>query len=225
MKITITKYCLIILFLIGIFTHCKNPPNDNGTQDTTLVSCQEDSLEAIFEYYDNPTTIKIAVNKYSYFGTNNLGKPSLFEKPIVQFCENLFIVNSNDIYDLDTSKTTVIKITKDTYYVILRITEFVLNDKYHVFKIYHCNSIIDYIVNDGYFEDIDNDGFVEIGGWEFLDSYNAAGDSSLYNPILIYEIGNDFILDSLASKTIIERKYHTFLGFNRKDTVLRVYDF
>jgi len=69
---------------------------------------------------------------------------------------------------------------------------------------------------------LDEDGIIEIGGYQLLEAYCYDCDSTYYETYLIYQLDNKLNLDSALSRELTIKRFSTFLGYEEIDTVLRV---
>ena len=71
--------------------------------------------------------------------------------------------------------------------------------------------------------DIDNDGFLEVGGIRMIEAACLDCDSSYYRPFQIWKLNEKFEFDTTLSKRFTIELYGTFLGFDYfGDTVLQI---
>jgi hypothetical protein len=133
--------------------------------------------------------------------------------------ERIFLINKSDI------KIITLKQNVD-YYLLLTMTDVVFEDNWLVLKIHNqkvesINSILKQILND-----IDNDGYYEIGGREPTDyacmDIEKDCDSLYYVPFEIFRLGKTFEYDSVLSKKLTIGLFGTYLDKYPNDTILQI---
>jgi pyoverdine/dityrosine biosynthesis protein Dit1 len=71
-------------------------------------------------------------------------------------------------------------------------------------------------------KDIDNDGFLEVGGLEVNDAYCLQCDSAYYNPYQIYKLSEKVEFDQSNSELLTKQLYGVYLGQKRLDSVVQI---
>ena len=134
---------------------------------------------------------------------------------------NFYLISLSDvkIIQLKNKKIAYILITKDC-------TPF--DDQWFILKVYNKQVKETYTVLNFILEDIDKDGFFEVGGIATMDTPCKGSldcDSDYYRPYRIYKLNETFEFDSILSKKFTINAFGTFLGFDYKDygdTVLKI---
>jgi hypothetical protein len=126
-------------------------------------------------------------------------------------------------YDLENERTKVIVLGQNHFYVSLKKPDPIESDKLLLLsildgKLYHSREVIS-----GILEDIDNDGFIEVGGAEIIEAYCMNCDSAYYNPRVIYKLKERIEFDQINSERLTKEVFGVYLGNSiRFDTVLRI---
>jgi hypothetical protein len=126
-------------------------------------------------------------------------------------------------YDLDNERTKVIGLGQNHFYVSLKKPDPIESDKLLLLsildgKLYDSREVIN-----GIFEDIDNDGFIEVGGAEIIEAYCIGCNSAYYNPRVIYKLKERVVFDQINSERLTKEVFGVYLGNSiRFDTVLKI---
>lgn len=130
--------------------------------------------------------------------------------------------NASRTFLISQSETKIISLKNNMNgYILLTRTDPPYLDKWFILRIYNKK-----VVQTGYaikeiLNDIDNDGYYEVGGRELTDAVCLDCDSLFYQPYKIYKLGKEFEFDEILSKELTIKLYGTYLGSNYKDTVLQ----
>ena len=136
----------------------------------------------------------------------------------------LYKDNGKSIYLINSSNVKIIQLAFQKIAYIL-ITEKMLpeEDQWVIFKVYNQQvELIYHWVYEDLLEDIDNDGFFEVGGRGLIESVCMGCDSCYYGPFEIYKLNETFEFDTVLSKKLTKELYGIFLEFDNYnyDTVL-----
>lgn len=179
---------------------------------------------------------KSETSNYSYKGTyiGMFGDDSVFVdsqpletdwsvNPIVYLGNNLvYKENDADIFfHITKTQSKIVALKNSTIgFILLTIVDPPDFDKWLVIKVKDRNFLKISRINKEIFNDIDNDGFYEIGGREIMETVCFDCDSMLYQPYNIYKLNEKFEFDSVLSKALTISLYSTYLGPEFVDTVL-----
>jgi hypothetical protein len=216
MKITLTINWLFVLMIICPFLvqSCKEGTMSKSSQNIEV---------------DKDTSI----HKGIYIGM--LGGDSVFINsepsdgdwrvhPTIYLNNKVIYKETNGSKDflISKSETKIVSLKNNIdEYILLTMVDPPFVDKWFILRVHNqkieqTGSAIKEIFND-----IDNDGYYEIGGRELTDAVCLDCDSILYQPYKIYKLGNELEFDSILSKNLTIKLYGTYLGPNYKDTVLQ----
>ena len=102
----------------------------------------------------------------------------------------------------------------ESFYLLMHVRDAPDSDKYNVFLFEG-----DVVKNVGssicdIFEDIDGDGFMEVGGAELIESpcFPPPCDSTYYNPVNIFKLSESYEFDTINSQKLTKEKYGIYLG-------------
>lgn len=128
--------------------------------------------------------------------------------------------NKEFLISQSQTKTILLKNNIDGY-ILITMVDPPFVDKWFILRVHNkkvekTGSAIKEVFND-----IDNDGYYEIGGRELTDAVCLDCDSILYQPYKIFKLGNELEFDSILSKNLTIKLYGTYLGPIYKDTVLQ----
>ena len=167
----------------------------------------------------NSDTIKLGIIKEDM--SSEFDNTDYHNNVIIRHGDRIVFSNtSGSHYDL--SSVHPIKFIKG-YLVLIRELNPIGNDWYNVIiideleKSKQPRKIIADIL-----DDIDNDGIIEAGGYRLIDAYCVDCDSAYYNPIELFELKMDMVLDSVLIKEISFKDYGCFLGFEPLGTVVPI---
>lgn len=126
-------------------------------------------------------------------------------------------------YDLGSERTKVIVLGQNHFYVSLEKPNPIESDKLILLSILDGKLFDSREVISGIFEDIDNDGFIEVGGSEMIEVPCKNCDSAYYNPRVIYKLKDKIEFDWVNSERLTKEEYGVYLGNSiRFDTILRI---
>lgn len=124
------------------------------------------------------------------------------------------------IYSLKNEDITLTNNVFDTKYLILKVIDVLFQDKFCIIGIDNSEVFVSFSLSD-YLGDIDNDGFVEIGGFGIIEGYCSDCDSGYYSPAKIYELNKTCRFDSTTSKKMTLERYDKFLGYDNEYTPVK----
>ena len=221
----------VFIFVSAIlFIACSN---NKKTTPTATVQLDKNDTTVFVEKVD--TNVLIEKGFFAgLIGNDSVfiqSEPSEFE----EWRDNVVIYLGNHVlykdmneewFSINQSDIKVIPLEHENIaYILLTMFDAPYEDKWLVLQIYNKQVKETYTVINGLLEDIDNDGFFEIGGGELTDCPCVVAlpcDSSYYSPYKIFKLNETFEFDSTLSKKLTFELYGTFLGFNYVDTVLYV---
>ena len=209
-----------ILILIVFFVSCSNH------KKTTIEENKEDTI-----------VLDTSECREWFMFAGLIGNDSVFTKSdTIEFDwqDNLVVYLGKEVlyrdtnrgfYKITPSNVKIIQLkSQKIAYILITKNDTPFDDKWFILKV--CNRQVKetYTVIKEILEDLDNDGFFEIGGIELIDAVCLDCDSSYYRPFEIYKLNEKFEFDSIASKDFTMKLYGTFLGFDNYnvDTVLKV---
>ena len=137
----------------------------------------------------------------------------------------IFKDTSTTFYNLNSKENQLVEVKNllNQFYILLDTSDPPEADKWVILKI-NDNKVVSYQkAIKQLLMDLDNDGFLEVGGFDVIDAYCLDCDSAYYNPAQIYKLGNEFKFDEVSSEIVTKQIYGVYLGNERKDTVLKVY--
>ena len=228
---------LIIFILVYIFLCCKNNKK-NDSNDSQKLEESAVVFDSIDEVMINEKNNSNLIDENRFFA-GLIGKDSIFieseeegyqewRKNIVVFIgknilymdmdDNLFYINNLDAKNISLK-------SQDMTYILLTLFDAPFADKWLILKVQNKRVTETYkVIKGNIFNDIDNDGFFEIGGRELSESpcNKIPCDSIYYVPFEIYKLNETLEFDSINSEKLTFMLYGTFLGFDNKDTVLYV---
>ena len=105
-------------------------------------------------------------------------------------------------------------------HLILKTFDPINNHPLAIISYINCKVLGVNYVGSSNFKDFDNDGFVEVGAKKYTEVYCEDCDITYYDPIIMYELGLVFQLDTVLSRTMTTDAYGVFLGYEVKDTIL-----
>lgn len=177
---------------------------NNRSEFSYVFSSYTDSLRVVF----NKTDI------VNYDGYSN--EDSLCTYPKIIFNQNqIFIDEDRYFYSFKSSNIFCVKdITGNLYIVLTREDTF--RDYYVIFDVK--GKMIEVpLGSQKYFEDVDDDGLIEVGGYIIPEGYCTNCDSAFYSPTILYELSPGMHLDSVATKKETLKRFKEFHGCKVKD--------
>ena len=199
-------YRLLLIFSISIITFfgCKNRSDLK----------KEGKIISLGNHNDKRISIEVSTKEGKYY---------LFPKVLIGD-QVVFTDTSPAYYNLQPGYIKLISLDndRDQYYILLDISDPILSDKWRILSIRFNRLIGQYSAIRGILSDIDGDGYIEVGGIEVSEGYCLNCDSDYYNPYHIYKLGRKFEFDQKSSEILTKQLYGTYLGNDRKDTLLRI---
>jgi hypothetical protein len=207
-------YLQVVAFGLGFIglqkcnTNKKDGPSiSNKTYDISKETAYRKFIEMI---EDDSVFIESPTEEDGYF---LYPKVSIADNVLFRDTSAIFYYLEKEIFSVEFDNTK---------YLIFSTANPPDNDEFLILAVRGKELVGAHNVPIGYLADIDGDGITEIGGFRLIEAYCIACDSGYYNPPIIYELGESFRQDPEATKTICEDIYGTFLGLEKRDTVLRV---
>jgi hypothetical protein len=214
-----------IFIIIVVFIFCSNREKttnkeeiEEKTRKTTVLDENESNMhfsikKGLFVGLIENDSVFIKSDTIEFNWQNNLiiylGNKVLYK----DMGKNFYLINLSDV------KIIQLKNQKIAYILVTKI-DMPSTDKWLVLKIYNNQVMETYTVIKQVLNDIDNDGFLEIGGRGFVESSCFDCDSSTYSAYNIFKLNKTFEFDSVLSRELTLKLYGTFLGFNYIDTIL-----
>jgi hypothetical protein len=138
---------------------------------------------------------------------------SVFYSPEIIIGKRIvFKLSNDDAYKITCSSIQVLNINTNNNYILLKDIDNLFGEKYKVIHI-RDGIVSTFTSFANILGDIDDDGFYEIGGFSDIEGYCRDCDSGYYSPVVIYKLGEKFVLDSIISKKLTLEKYEAFLGY------------
>ena len=188
---------------------------------------------------ENENTIVLGSNESEALFVGLLGNDSVFIKSdiierdlhsnIVVYLgkEVLYKDENRNFYLISLSGIKIIQLKNQKIaYILITKDDTPFDDKWFILKVYNGQVKETYTVLKEILEDVDNDGFFEVGGISTTESpcENYLCDSTYYTPYKIYKLNERFEFDTILSKKYTIEFYGTFLGFDNYnvDTILQL---
>lgn len=187
------------------------------------------SKNFIYKYFlrkENSKSIDFYIGNFNQdsvvikFVKSEQAETNYFNSPKISVGNHLLQGDFNYSNIIMDSKSTKLVSNNKMLYILLRQKDFIDNDNFIVFSIKGKTIIADKRALYSKVTDVDNDGFMEVGGIHIIEAPCIECDSTYYNPVEIFELGESFHFDSTASKLLTIKEYGIFLGFQPLDTVL-----
>ena len=196
---------LYINFVSILFLSCTGTMNNKNEGEKFIIGKINDN---------NPVSVIASVKEGSDFLYPNVFLGN----------EVVYTDSTPTLYNLKEGDNRVITLKKDVNhsYILLEIADPPLSDKWIVLSIVNNKLVAHYKVIKDIIEDIDNDGFLEVGGMEVNEAYCVDCDSAYYNPYQMYKLADKFEFDKIASERLTKQLYGVYLGKERVDTVLKI---
>ncbi len=210
---------LIYAFSIILFANsCQNQIIEKTHLIHGVSKIYEENNKLYFylgKYQDE--TLLIQVEKENLLLSDGFTKnDSVFMHPKVLYGDKIIYTDdTRKIYSLKKEDITLANDVYDTKYLILKEIDVLFQDKFCVIEINNNEVLVSFSLSD-YLEDIDNDGFVEIGGFGIIEGYCSDCDSGYYSPAKIYELNKTYRLDSTTSRKMTLERYDKFLGYDNE---------
>ncbi len=221
----IKKYniLLFILFLIIlnslIVTSCSSAKNESTNNDqevpfTSYTIKKDTSLVIMIGMLGNDT-LNVQINNSDIFQSDGFFKEdSLFILTKIYLNDSvIYLEDKFLLIEFKANSISYISIDELNGYILFHERDPLAKKKLCIFQVTD-NEITKRYALATFFGDIDNDGFVEVGGFPLIEGYCQSCDSAFYTPAFIYELNTEFFLDSNLSRIITETRYYEFLGFH-----------
>lgn len=197
---------LVVIFIICMYiTSCVSNNSNNSDEKKSVIGTANDLNVSVFAK-------KIDVDFYSYIN--------------IYWGDNLIFTDTvPSSYDLTGKRTKVIVIAQNHFYISLEKPDPIDSDKLLLLSVLNGKLYQRMEVINGIFEDIDNDGFIEVGGAEIIEAYCVDCDSAYYNPRIIYKLKERIEFDQINSERLSKEVFGVYLGSSvRFDTIFRIRD-
>lgn len=203
-----------ISILLCVLNHsCVDKNKSNTMLDfTPSIRSVEDKIQYSISIYNTDTLVLEVLVENWIIGDGFEHQDSVFMYPEV-YLGNRLIYSSTDrsIFHLKRNDIKTVNEGKNICYTLLRKSDIPYADKYLIIGVNE-EGVTSLIALSKYCEDIDNDGFIEVGGFSLIEGYYES-DSGYYSPARIYELSDSIVFDSITSKTLTLDRYEEFLGF------------
>ncbi|NCC99671.1 MAG: hypothetical protein EOL95_08245 [Bacteroidia bacterium] len=202
----ITSISIICVLVCMFFYNCNGSTNTNNNQNQNAYNGMYIGL----------------LGKDSVFINAKSLDDNTFINPIISLNNNLIYDSKENesIFLLDNKNVRIIPIHANVGYIMLTTKDSPFIDKWFVILVNNKKVIkMAYVIKE-FFNDIDNDGYYEIGGRELTDAVCLDCDSVLYQPFMMYKLDNHFEFDSILSRKMTKKTYGVYLGNHYVDTVL-----
>ena len=186
----LTHKSLIILLIFIINYACNNRDENNANLIAKLVGETSDNIPVYLEINTDDLK-KLSSGEQIYNGFK-----------IIKGDQTL-IIDSTSRLEFDKSKINWLEYEKVEYLILVNWDP--IDNSNHLIFQFKNDSVS--MFSEAYvhtFEDYDNDGIVEIGGYQYLEGYCADCDSMYYRPYHLFELTESIKYDSTASKKLTE---------------------
>jgi len=208
-KLFFTFICLSIIIGCGQKNRGNNAQNDttNIVQDdiieikSKIWVIEGDTLQMLFENIDSEEFYDDAIENINVY----------FKGKLIYNDSNCFSIAKDDIKFIKY---------KNTNYILMMKYDMPVENKWLIFEIKNQKVKIHKDIVRYIFDDIDNDGIIEVGGSGITEAICLYCDSAFYNPQRIYKLGNTLTFDSINSRKLTEEIYENFLGYEYLDSIV-----
>lgn len=193
---------LIIILIISYgFSGCVN--TNSGKEDRLMLGSF------------NGLDVYVVPEKYS---ANYYSKIDVFWGQNLIFSDTVI-----SMYDFKNVKSRLIPITDDHFYVTLVKQDPIESDRLLILSLKNGLLIENSEIISWYLEDLDGDGFIEVGGAKMIEAPCISCDSMYYNPTNIYKLKERIEFDQINSERLTKEVFGVYLGRKvRFDTILRI---
>ena len=138
--------------------------------------------------------------------------------------DKIYKDSSTTLYNLKGTENQIISLKNSTnqFYILLETLDPPKEDKWVILEIKDNKVIANHKVIKQYLKDIDNDGYIEVGGFEISEAYCTDCDSAYYNPAQIYKLADKLQFDQSASEIVTKEVYGVYLGNKQSNKILKV---
>ena len=202
------------------------------------VSCTTTHTNSDIEVEENNDTIVLEENESQILFVGLLGNDSVFIKSDIierDLHSNLIVYLGNDVlykdknrdfYLISLSNVKIIQLKNQKIaYILITKDDTPNDDEWFILKVYNRQVKETYTVLKDILEDLDNDGFYEVGGLSTMEAVCMDCDSVYYRPFRFYKLNETFEFDSILSREFTIDFFGTFLGFDYNDygdTILKI---
>lgn len=193
-----------------------------------ITSCHKKVTNKIFEikdsmkYVDRGFFVGVIEND-SLFLNSILSENGHSINPVL-YLENELLFQERDstlFFLTDKKNIKIVNIDDSQSYILLTKIDPVRGDSWLILRVKKKNVVSIYCAIKDIFNDIDKDGYYEVGGRGLTDAVCLDCDSIVYEPYKIYKLAHEFTFDSILSKELTIKLYGTYLGENYIDTALQ----
>ncbi len=215
---------LKLVLVIIIISACNSQSKDKLKQTNDKLNT---FIKPIISNSENTISFSIATNildtivirvKKEHLKSNDGYVPndSVFKCPEV-FLGNKLIFTDEEwkSFEFKINSVKALKV-KSTIYILLKIVDVLYGDRCFVIEISD-NYFNTHDVISKYFKNLDQDEFLELGGFYAVQGYRDGSDSGYYNPAYIFELNTRFLRDSTTSKRMTLEKFEKFHGYQTLD--------
>jgi len=199
--------------------------NNITNESDSVVYIEEIFIEEkidIYFLYKNIFFAGLLGNDSVFIATNIKEDSLMYFEPCVYIGKTMLYQDTSlGVFKIDSSNVKIISINNVKYsFILLTVFDPVGGDEWLVLQVKNNHLTKTGTVRKKILKDIDNDGFLEIGGRELSEAPCFRCDSSYYVPYQIFKLNETFDFDSINSEKLTMMLYDTFLGFEYNDTIL-----
>ena len=216
------RLTISILFLLGFVSNCRYIQPQETVQTFSKQKIIKNHSTRFLIGVNNNDTIRLEALNHHFRRDDGI-------KMSDSICDNTNFYIGNNLVFNEKSESLVLKLdvikvvhVNSVFYVIIARRDPLFGNDWKIYKFQNNGYVESYAALSDIFEDLDSDGIIEIGGIGSIEGYCQTCDSQYYRPYYIYELSDQFQLDSVMSKKKTLDIYENFWGYEYKYVPVKI---